>query len=611
MSKKSSQSDAKPADRSQPAGMPVLSGPDELAINLLEAAEKASEALATLLERSRSDGALSTAGEVGEATRTLTQVASHWLSDPIKAFEAQSKLALGVIDIWRASLKQMLGENPEPVIAPEPGDNRFRDPAWTENQYFNFLKQLYLLTTRWAEEQVEQTEGLDEATRQKAEFYVRLLASALSPTNFLFTNPEVLRETIASKGENLARGMELFLRDVERSGDLLKISQTDTEAFEVGRNVAVTPGKVVYRNALIELIQYAPTTEKVHARPLLIVPPWINKFYILDLRPEKSFIRYAVDAGFTVFVISWVNPDERHADKTFEDYMKEGLLEATDVVREITGEKTINVLGYCVGGTLLGTTLAWLSARGERPFASATFLAAQVDFSEAGDLRVFTDEAQLRALEEMMAERGYLDGSRMANVFNMMRARDLIWPYVVNNYLLGKKPFPFDLLYWNQDSTRLPAANHSFYLRTFYRDNLLAKGKLRFAGERLDLARVRLPIYELATIEDHIAPAKSVFKGARLLGGPVRFVLGGSGHIAGVINPPAKNKYCYWSDGPADADTLEAWRAGAREHPGSWWPDWIGWLGRHSGAMVAARDPEAGPYPPLEDAPGSYVRIKA
>jgi polyhydroxyalkanoate synthase len=368
----------------------------------------------------------------------------------------------------------------------------------------------------------------------------------------------------------------------------------------------VTPGKVVFQNELIQLIQYAPTTSEVFERPLLIVPPWINKYYILDLVPEKSFVKWAVDQGFTVFMISWVNPDERLAAKTFEDYMREGLFAALEAVNRQIGVHHVNALGYCVGGTLLASTLAYMAAKGDDRISSATFLAAQVDFSEAGDLLVFIDDTQLKALEEMMAEQGYLDGSRMAAVFNMLRPRDLIWPYVVNNYLLGKKPFPFDLLFWNADSTRLPAANHAFYLREFYHLNRLSKGEMELGGVRLDLSRITIPVYELFTREDHIAPAPSVFRGSRLFGGPVRHVMAGSGHIAGVVNPPARKKYQFWCGPPAKS--LEDWIAHAKERAGSWWPDWAGWLGSYSGTKVPARDPSAGPLKPIEDAPGSYVK---
>jgi polyhydroxyalkanoate synthase len=509
-------------------------------------------------------------------------------------------------------MSRMLGQQADPVAKPEAGDARFRDPEWSSNAYFDFWKQNYLITTQWAEKALSDTSGLDERTKQRAEYYLRQISSAISPSNFPTTNPEVVRETLKSNGANLVRGMEMLLSDLDRSGDLLKISQTDTSAFEVGRNLAVTPGKIVYQNDLLQLIQYTPTTDKVHAVPLLIIPPWINKFYILDLTQPKSFIKWLVDQGFTVFVASWVNPDERLAHKTFEDYMKEGILSATDAVLRETGQKQTNILGYCVGGTLLASTLAYSAATGRDQFASATFLAAQVDFTKAGDLLLFIDDAQLKSLEEMMAERGYLDGSRMATVFNMLRPRDLIWPYIVNNYLLGKKPFPFDLLYWNQDSTRMPAANHNFYLREFYHENKLALGKMSVSGVRLDLKKVTLPIYELAAREDHIAPAKSVFIGSRLFGGPVEYVLSGSGHIAGVVNPPPadgkKHKYQYWTSSKK-ADTLDEWLANAEETPGSWWPHWGKWLAARSGAMVPARRPGE-TLGVIEDAPGSYVKAK-
>jgi polyhydroxyalkanoate synthase len=523
--------------------------------------------------------------------------------------ETHAALLRDYMQLAATTAQRMMGADALPVAEPEPGDNRFRDPEWSSNPYFDFWKQAYLITTRWLEEVLAKTEGLDERTRQRAEFYLKQLASALSPSNFPATNPEVLRETMASSGKNLVQGMANLVHDLDRSGDILSISQTDIEAFEVGRNVATAPGKVIFQNDLLQLIQYAPSTESVHATPLLIVPPWINKFYILDLGPQKSFIRYMVGKGFTVFVVSWVNPDERLKDKTFEDYMIEGLLAATDAVKRETGQAKINVIGYCVGGTLLGTTLAYLAARGEEPFQSATFFAAQVDFTKAGDLLLFIDDTQLKALEEMMAERGYLDGSRMATVFNLLRPKDLIWPYIVNNYMLGKKPFPFDLLFWNQDSTRMPAANHNFYLREFYHENKLARGQMTIGGVKLDLTKVKLPIYELCAKEDHIAPAKSVFIGSKLFGGPVTYVLAGSGHIAGVINPPDKPKYQYWTN-PKRTATLEAWLEGAEEHPGSWWPHYADWLAKHSGAKVPARVPGAR-LGVIEDAPGSYVKAKS
>ena len=589
-----------------------INNPEKLASNMVKMFEEGGKAMAAMMERSSpSNGSGDGSDDNKEAARVLGEVTKQWLQQPDKLAEAQGELIRSYSELWQSSVKRMMGGDADPVAAPEVGDNRFRDADWTENQYFDFVKQAYLLTSRWAEDLVGQTEGVDSQTQQRADFYMRQLTSAVSPSNFIFTNPEVMRETLASDGENLLRGLEQLSNDLDKSGDLLKISQTDVDAFEVGKNLAVTPGKVVYQNEILQLIQYKPSTKNVHEIPILIVPPWINKFYILDLKPEKSFIKYVVDQGFTVFVVSWVNPDETLASKSFEDYMHEGILDSARVAGEATGVKRVNVLGYCVGGTLLATTLAWLSTQKNSPIKSATFLTAQVDFTNAGDLMVFIDDEQLAALDEMMAERGYLDGSRMANIFNMLRPRDLIWPYVVNNYLLGKKPFPFDLLYWNQDSTRMPAANHGFYLREFYKENRLAKGEMEISGEKLDVGKVKIPIYELATREDHIAPAASVYKGARLFSGKVRYVLAGSGHIAGVVNPPDKMKYQYWTNNDTSAETLEDWLKDADETPGSWWPDWIKWLGKQSGEKIPPRTiTKKSTYPPIEDAPGSYVIAK-
>jgi len=584
---------------------------EAFALNMVRLFDQGTKALTKMAERSNvnGQGPYSVAAEVGEAAKSLGEIARHWVAEPGKFVAAQGELFRSYADLWGRSMRRFLGEKVEPVVEPEPGDNRFKDPDWSEAQYFDFWKQAYLITARWAEDLTRKTEGVDEKTRQRALFYLNQMLAALSPSNFPLTNPEVVRTTLATNAENLVRGMTQFVEDLEQSKDLLRISQTDLSAFEVGRNLAVTPGKVIFQNDLIQLIQYAPSTETVYERPLLIVPPWINKYYILDLTPEKSFVKWAVDQGFTVFLISWVNPDARLAQKTFEDYMRDGVLAAIDAVIRQTGVDKINTLGYCVGGTLLACTLAYMAAMGDDRVASTTFLAAQVDFSKAGDLLVFIDDTQLKALEEMMAEQGYLDGSRMAAVFNLLRPRDLIWPYVVNNYLLGKKPFPFDLLFWNADSTRLPAANHAFYLREFYHLNRLAKGEMELGGIRLDLKRVTIPVYELFTREDHIAPAASVFRGSKLFGGPVRHVMAGSGHIAGVVNPPDKQKYQFWADGKADG-TLEEWHASARESKGSWWPDWARWLTHYSGPKVPARNPSNGPLRPIEDAPGSYVKAR-
>jgi polyhydroxyalkanoate synthase len=585
--------------------------PTELGRNMLRLVEEGGRVWAELVSRSSNGGnPFPTVGDIGEAGRAFGELSQIWLQDPTRLAEAQGKLAAGYIEIWNNTLRHALGTPTKPVAEPEPGDNRFKDPEWSSNAYFDFWKQSYLLTAHTLEEMIKGAEGLDDRTRQKAEFFVKQLSSALSPSNFPTTNPEVVRETFNTNAANLVEGMRHLLADFERSSNVLQISQTDTSAFEVGHNLAVTPGKIVFQNDVLQLIQYTPTTKEVREVPLLIVPPWINKFYILDLTQPKSFIKFAVDQGFTVFVVSWVNPDARLAEKTFEDYMREGILSAADAVTRETGMKQINVLGYCVGGTLLASTLAWLAKRGEEPFRSATFLTTQVDFSNAGDLALFINDAQLKYLEEMMAERGFLDGSMMASVFNMLRPRDLIWPYIVNNYLLGKRPMPFDLLYWNQDSTRLPAANHSFYLREFYNENKLAKGTMKLAGIKLDLSKVKLPVFHLATREDHIAPARSVYKGACLLGGPVEFVLAGSGHIAGVVNPPddKRVKYQHWTNTHLDK-SLDDWLATAKETPGSWWPHWAKWLSGYSGEWIAARKPGE-VLGTIEDAPGSYVKVK-
>ncbi len=583
-----------------------IKDPEVLTRNMLRYWEESGKVMAGLMSRV---GPMAPTPEMAEASRAFGELAQHWMSEPHRLAAAQQELSTSFLDLWSRTMQRQLGAEVEPVVKPEPGDNRFKDAEWSDNPYFDYWKQAYLLTTQWAEKLVESTDGVDDKTRAKAEFYLRQLSSASSPSNFPLTNPEVLRETIATNGENLVRGLAMLGGDLAKSTDSLKINQTDLAAFAVGKNLAMTPGKVVFQNDIIQLIQYTPTTPDVYRTPIVITPPWINKFYILDLTAQKSFVRYLVGQGFTVFLISWVNPTQAQARISFEDYMRQGILAAADAASRATDVHKVNILGYCVGGTLLGTTLAWLAARGEDRFKSATFLTAQFDFSKAGDLSVFIDEPQLKALEEMMAERGVLDGSKMANVFNMLRPKDLIWPYIVNNYLLGKKPLPFDLLYWNQDSTRMPAANHAFYLRKFYLENALAKGKLSFAGETLDLKKIKLPVYHLATREDHIAPAKSVYIGARLLGGPVQYVMAGSGHIAGVVNPPEKVKYQYWTNEKLPP-TLEKWQASATETPGSWWPHWIAWLSAQSGDKVPARAPGDG-LKVIEDAPGSYVRAVA
>jgi polyhydroxyalkanoate synthase subunit PhaC len=580
--------------------------------NLARVIEEGGRALAAYLKpREQGQGNRELAEELNEVAKTLGQVAHYWLADPKRALELQTRFGKAYLGLWASAAKRLAGEPAVPVAAPASNDRRFNDPEWTSNQFFDFLKQLYLLTTRLANQLVNEAKDLDPHTRQKAEFYVRQIANAVSPSNFVLTNPELLRETITSNAENLVRGMHMLADDIQAGGGDLKIRQSDSSMFEVGRNLAVTPGKVIFQNEIMQLIQYAPSTEKVLKTPLLIVPPWINKFYVLDLTPEKSFIKWCVDQGITVFCISWVNPDAHLAKKSWEDYIREGPLAALDAIKLATGEAKVHTVGYCVGGTLLAIALAAMAAQQDGRIVSATMFAAQVDFTYAGDLKVFVDPDQLKVVEQRMAERGYLEGKSMVTVFNLLRSNDLIWPYIINNYVKGKTPFPFDLLYWNSDATRLPAANHSFYLRNCYLDNRLTKGGLTIGDAPIDLKAVKIPIYNLATREDHIAPAKSVLLGSKYFGGPVRFVLSGSGHIAGVVNPPDKHKYQYWTGPKPRSAKLERWLAKATEHPGSWWPDWLTWLKRQGDTEVPARTPGEGALKPIEDAPGSYVKVQA
>ena len=586
----------------------VVKDPEAFAQNLARVIEEAGKAIAAYSEpREKGEVKSDLADNIAEIVKTLSKVGEYWLSDPQRAIDAQMRLWAGFMDLWGSSFKRMLGEPTSPSIEPDPRDKRFQDPEWHQNQFFDTLKQAYLITSQWAETMVSDAADLDEHTKHKADFYVKQIANALSPTNFVMTNPELLRETLDSNGENLVRGMHMLAEDIKAGGGELKLRQSDPTKFAVGKNMALSPGKVVWQNDICQVLQYAPATDEVLKRPLLIVPPWINKFYILDLNPDKSFIKWAVEAGHTVFVISWVNPDERLALKSFEHYMKEGILEALDVIEKATGEKEVNAIGYCVGGTMLGVTLAYMAATGDTRIASTTFLTTQVDFTNAGDLKVFVDEEQIEAVERRMADKGYLEGKRMANAFNLLRSNDLIWPYVVNNYLKGREPFPFDLLYWNSDSTRMPAANHSFYLRNCYLENNLSQGRMEVAGVKLDLKKVKIPIFNLATREDHIAPAISVFEGCRYFGGTVKYVLAGSGHIAGVVNPPAKNKYQYWT-GRKPQGKLETWMKTAKENSGSWWPYWQAWIEKMDNTKVAARKPGGRKLKPIEDAPGSYVK---
>jgi polyhydroxyalkanoate synthase subunit PhaC len=574
-----------------------------------EIREKSQRLLHDLAERNSVNGA-STPDPLNLGS-TVLELTARLMTNPAAVAQAQLSLWQSYLELWQATGQQLLGRAVPPVIEPERGDRRFRDPAWGDNALFDFIKQSYLLTSRWLVDTVNQLEGSDEKTRQKIDFYTRQFVDAMAPSNFVATNPEVLRATLESGGENLLRGLNNLLDDLGRGRGRLAIRMTDLNAFELGKNIAVTPGKVVFQTELMQLVQYAPSTEQVYERPLLVIPPWINKYYILDLQPKNSFIRYALDQGFTVFVISWVNPDAEHAGKTFEDYMVEGPLAALDAIAQATGSRDANVVGYCLGGTLLAATLAYLAVKRDRRIKAATFLASLTDFEDPGELGVFIDEEQLAAMDESMARRGYLEGREMATTFNMLRANDLIWSFVINNYLMGKEPFPFDLLYWNSDSTRMPYAMHSFYLRKFYQENrLIEPGGISLCGVPIDLRTIRIPVYMLSTREDHIAPWASTYAATQLYGGKTTFVLAGSGHIAGVINPPSVEKYGYWTN-PALPQDPEDWLEGAEQHAGSWWPHWRDWNAAHSGKKVAALVPGDGALTPIEDAPGSYVRTRA
>jgi polyhydroxyalkanoate synthase len=571
-----------------------------------EVAERSSRLMGEFLQRQASGQGVAYSDEFGIA-RAFMDLYARMLANPWKLAETQTKMFWDYAALWQSTMLRMLGKEVPPVAGPAEGDNRFREADWQDRFLFDYIKQSYLIAARHMRDAVSSVEGLPEETQKKVNFYTRQYIDALSPSNFALTNPQVLRETLQSGGQNLLRGLNNLLADIERGG----IRMTDEKAFKLGVNVATTPGKVVFQNELMQLIQYAPSTETVFKRPLLVIPPWINKYYILDLREKNSFVRWAMGEGHTVFVISWVNPDGRYAGKSFDDYMFEGPLAALDAIGKATGETEVNTVGYCLGGTLLGATLAWMAEKGDERAASATFFASLLDFSIPGELGVFIDEPQVESLERRMNERGYLEGSEMAATFNMLRANDLVWSFVVNNYLLGKDPFPFDLLYWNSDSTRMPARMHSFYLRNMYLANRLKDpGGITLGGVPIDLSKIEIPAYFVSTLEDHIAPWKSTYKGARILSGPKRFVLGGSGHIAGIVNPPSAKKYGYrtWSQLPESADD---WQAGASSSEGSWWIDWQAWIAALNGpGRVPARVPGEGALPALEDAPGSYASVR-
>ncbi len=548
--------------------------------------------------------ALDGQGESASPNKALEEINKALWSSPEALMKASTEYWLGQQTLWLETMQRWTG--PEAPAPDTRGGKRFAHKGWSENALFDYIKNAYLFTSDWMQQQVAEADDISEADRKKLDFYTRNYVESIHPANFFALNPEVLEATAEQNGENLVRGLQMMLEDTERGHGKLLIRQTDMGAFEVGRDMAVTPGKVIWQNNVLQLIQYAPSTEKVCAKPLLFIPPWINKFYILDLNEKKSLMKYLVAQGYTVFIISWVNPTEAQRDETWDSYAQ-AVLDAVDVVLKETGQKSLNIGGYCVGGTLLGTLLAYLGKTGDKRVASATLFTTQLEFTDAGELQIFADEETLADLAEQMPD-GYLPAQTMASAFNMLRANDLIWSYVVNNYLLGKEPFPFDLLYWNADSTGMPAKLHLYYLRRFYMENAFADKGFEMFGEEISPADVKVPVYHVATKEDHIAPAKSVFRGVQMLSNSAsRFVLSGSGHIAGVVNPPAAGKYQFWTGDVAEYADLNAWLDAAEETAGSWWGDWDNWLKKRSGKKVLAR--EAGAVTGvLEDAPGSFVR---
>jgi polyhydroxyalkanoate synthase len=597
------------ADTQLPEPAFKLPDPEVLGRSMASIAERSQRLVADWVERQSHARPPAAGGgrdplNIGSAFMEMT---ARMMANPARVMQAQLGFWQDYLTLWQNTTRRIMGMEAVPVIKADPKDKRFRDESWQQNEIFDFIKQSYLLSARYVQDVVTHVDGMDAKTARKVDFYARQFVDAMSPSNFLLTNPEVLRKTAETGGENLLRGLNNMLSDLERGHGKWSVKMTDMDAFQLGENIGVSPGRVVFQNALMQLIQYAPSTDTVLKRPLLIVPPWINKFYILDLRPKNSLVRYAVSQGHTVFMISWVNPDEHLGDAGFEDYMKSGILAALDAITAATGERQVNAIGYCLGGTLLATTLAWMAKKHDDRIASATFFVCLLDFQEAGELGVFIDEEQLTALEQKMNERGFLEGADMATTFNMLRANDLIWSFVVNNYLLGNDPFPFDLLYWNADATRMPARMHSFYLRNMYQQNLLAvPNAITIEGETIDLGLVQVPAYFLSTREDHIAPWRSTYKGVHLLAGQNRFVLAASGHIAGVVNSPDGGKYNHWTNDTLP-DTAQGWLDSATEMAGSWWPDWNRWVTAHAGARVKARVPAEG----IEAAPGSYVKVKS
>ena len=592
---------------------PTFYDPTEWSRILFRIAERSQKLVLEFIERNKGAELKPMPFDPARMGQTFAELTTRVLNDPTRFVDAHIALWQGYAQIWQTALARMSGQKVDDLVKPAPADRRFQDQEWQTNWLFDLLKQFYLLTAEQMRSLVQQeTRGLDPKLARKMDFITRQIADAVSPSNFWLTNPEVLRTIYKTGGESLVKGLENLLTDLESGRGELRIRMTDTTAFNLGENLATTPGKVIYQNRLIQLIQYEAATPDVRRVPLLILPPWINKFYILDLRAKNSFIGWLVAQGYTVFCVSWVNPDERHAKIDFEDYMAEGALAAMREAAKAAGVNELNMLGYCIGGTLLASTLAYLKRLPEAPpgvprVNSATYLVTMTDFADPGDLGNFMDEDLIAFAEDKMAKQGYMDAASMAAVFNMLRANDLIWSYVVNNYLLGKDPTPFDILYWNSDSTNMPAAMQRYYIREMYVQNkLIEPDALSLKGVPIDLSKIDTPTFMLSTREDHIAPWKSTYAATQIYGGPITFMLAASGHIAGVVNPPAAKKYGYWTN-PACPASPDAWLKGAEQHSGSWWPAWAMWLDTYAGEKVPARAITGG----IEDAPGSYVKIRA
>ena len=543
-------------------------------------------------------------------TSAFMHLAEHWMQNPEQLMQMQMNLYQSYLGLWANMAEKMMGKEVEDTVQPNKGDRRFSDESWENHLVFDYIKQSYLLTCNWLTEEIDKTECMDKQKKAKVDFYTRQFLDAMSPSNFPMTNPEVLERAIETNGESLINGLQNLVNDMQRGEGKLKISMTDYDAFEIGKNIATTEGEVVYRNRIFELIQYKPKGKQVYEKPLLIFPPCINKYYLLDLQAKNSFVRYAVEeCGLNVFLVSWKNPDENYRDVGFDTYMEEGILDAIDQTLAITKQKTLNTIGYCIGGTLLATTLAWMAKKKDKRVNSTTFFTTLIDFEEGGEMTVFIDDEQVTQLEKTMDEKGYLDGAEMAATFSMLRSNDLIWSFVVNNYLMGKDPFPFDLLYWNDDPTRLPAKFHSFYLRNMYiKNNLVKKDAMELNGEKIDITKIDVPIYMVSAINDHITPWQSCYSAMHKMKSNVRFVLGKAGHVAGVVCPPGNPKRSYWVAEDV-CDDPDKWLKRAEQHQDSWWLDWKPWIEERSGKKIATPKTLGGPkHKPLCKAPGTYVK---